>query len=120
MNMPIESDPMSIRQLAEQSMQMKIDNQQEKRDRRLQNNIFRNLSTKMHHEEEEAAANVPLLTQENESAPPAVEDRPPAAAPVQLHSTGKSNNNMFVWLLVGIAVAGLVAFCVATTTKKSS
>ena len=53
--MPLESDPMSIRQLAEQSMQMKIDNQQEKRDRRLQNNIFRNISTKMHHEEEEAA-----------------------------------------------------------------
>ena len=120
--MPLESDPMSIRQLAEQSMQMKIDNQQEKRDRRLQNNIFRNISTKMHHEEEEAAANVPLLTREKESAPPAqeaVEDHP-AAAPVQLHSTGKNNNNMFVWLLVGIAVVGLVVFCVATTTKKSS
>ena len=57
---------------------MKIDNQQEKRDRRLQNNIFRNISTKMHHEEEEAAANVPLLTRESESAPPAQEaGRPP-------------------------------------------
>lgn len=117
MNMPIESDPMSLRQLAEQSMQMKIDNQLEKRDRRLQNNIFRNLATKMHHEEEEAAANVPLLTENKEPTPQAAETPPPAVAPVQLHRTGKKND-LFVWLLVVIAVAGVVTFCVCTSCKK--
>ena len=116
MNMPIESDPMSLRQLAEQSMQMKIDNQLEKRDRRLQNNIFRNLATKMHHEEEEDAANVPLLT-ENKEPMAASAETPPAVAPVQLHRTGKKND-LFVWLLVVIAVAGVVTFCVCTSCKK--
>lgn len=120
MNMPIESDPMSVRELAERSMQMKIDNQLEKRDRRLQNNIFRNLTTKMHHEEEEEAANVPLLTENKgpTAASQAAETPPPAVAPVQLHRTGKQKNNLFVWLLVVIAVAGVVTFCVCTSCKK--
>jgi post-segregation antitoxin (ccd killing protein) len=122
MNMPIESDdPMSLRQLAEQTMQMKIDNQLEKRDRRLQNNIFRNLATKMHHEEEEAAANVPLLTENKEPMAASAETPPPAVAPVQLHRTGKKNDlfdDLFVWLLVVIAVAGVVTFCVCTSSCK--